>query len=87
MKVMNWQSSDTILGAGAYPDEWQQITASLDVNGSGRFAFRYVGPADTLNYVGLDTVSVVTAVPEPGAWAMMALGFGLLGLARRQSRR
>jgi hypothetical protein len=39
-----------------------------------------------LNYVGLDTVSVVTAVPEPAHWMMLALGLGMITLLRRQSR-
>jgi hypothetical protein len=77
----------TVGGAASYPNDWQQFSASVSASGSGRFAFRYVGAADTLNYVGLDTVSVVTAVPEPAAWAMTTLGIGLLGLARRRSRR
>lgn len=77
----------TVGGAGSYPDAWQQFTASVNASGSGRFAFRYLGPADTLNYVGLDTVTVLTAVPEPAAWAMTVLGLGLLGAIRRQSRR
>jgi len=72
----------TVGGAASYPDTWQQFTARVSASGSGRFAFRYVGAADTLNYVGLDTVSVVTAVPEPAAWVMTTLGLGLLGLAR-----
>jgi hypothetical protein len=55
----------TVGGSAGYPTDWQQYMATVTSNGSGRFAFRYVGPADTLNYVGLDTVSVVTAVPEP----------------------
>jgi hypothetical protein len=76
----------TIGGDAGYPSDWTQFSAALDVNGSGRFAFRYVGPADTLNYVGLDTVSVVTAVPEPSSWLMLALGAGLLPLLGRTSR-
>jgi hypothetical protein len=75
----------TVGGSAGYPTDWQQYTATLTNNGSGRFAFRYVGPADTLNYVGLDTVSVVTAVPEPATWMMLALGLGLCTLLRRQS--
>ena len=70
----------TIGGDGGYPTDWQQYTATLAASGSGRFAFRYLGQADTLNYVGLDTVSVVTAVPEPSTWAMLGMGLGLLGL-------
>ncbi len=74
----------TIGGAGGYATDWTQYNLNLDAAGSGRFAFRYFGPADTLNYVGLDSVSVVTAVPEPSTWAMLGAGLGLLGLRRRK---
>lgn len=76
----------TIGGDASYPASWTQFSTSLDATGSGRFAFRYLGPADTLNYVGLDTVSVVTAVPEPSSWMMLALGAGLLPLLGRDAR-
>jgi hypothetical protein len=76
----------TIGGTAGYPTDWQQYTATLTNSGSGRFAFRYLGPADTLNYVGLDTVSVITAVPEPADWMLLALGLGILPLMRRQAR-
>jgi hypothetical protein len=76
----------TVGGTADYPTDWRQFTATVTNNGSGRFAFRYVGQADTLNYVGLDTVSVVTAVPEPAHWMMLALGLGLFPLLRRQPR-
>jgi hypothetical protein len=76
----------TVGGSASYPTDWQQFSATVDVSGSGRFAFRYVGQADTLNYVGLDTVSVVTAVPEPASWMMLVLGAGLLPLLGRASR-
>jgi hypothetical protein len=76
----------TVGGTAAYPTDWQQISASFDATGSGRFAFRYTGPADSLSYIGLDAVSVVTAVPEPASWAMLAAGMGLLGLMRRNTR-
>jgi len=61
----------TVGGTAGYPTDWQQFTATLTNSGNSRFAFRYLGPADTLNYVGLDTVSVVTAVPGPmrRAWS------------------
>jgi hypothetical protein len=76
----------TLGGTAGYPDDWQQFTASIAQDGIGRFAFRYLGPADTLNYVGLDTVSVVTAVPEPASWMMLALGAGMLPLLLRRVR-
>lgn len=78
----------TTVGAapGSYPLAWQSFSASVAAEGSGRFAFRYLGPVDAVNYIGLDTVSVVTAVPEPTAWMMLALGLGVLPLVRRAVR-
>ena len=70
----------TVGGTGGYPDDWKEICATLTACGSGRIAFRYAGPADTLSYVGLDSVSVVTAVPAPSTWAMLGMGLGLVGL-------
>lgn len=76
----------TIGGESGYPADWTQWSGNLNVEGEGRFAFRYVGAADTLNYIGLDTVRVVTAVPEPSAFAMLALGLGAFGVMRRKSK-
>jgi hypothetical protein len=73
----------TISGAD-YPTAWQQFSTTVDVAGPGRFAFRYLGDAATLNYVGLDTVSVVTAVPEPSLYLMLVMGLGALTLLRRK---
>lgn len=73
----------TVGGSTAYPLDWQQFSASIAETGSGRFAFRYIGPADTLSYIGLDTVNVVTAVPEPASWLMLGLGIALLPLLGR----
>lgn len=72
----------TVGGGLDYPDSWQHVVATLDSTGSGRFAFRYLGDAAALNYIGLDGVSVVTAVPEPSYYAMFCLGLAALALLR-----
>lgn len=81
---------DTLLasigGDDAFPAAWQQWSANLAVEGEGRFAFRYFGNPATLSYVGLDTVQVVTAVPEPSGLLLLASGLGVLGLMRRRER-
>lgn len=76
----------TIGTGGTYPTYWDDFSATLSAEGPGRFAFRYIGPADTLNYVGLDSVSVVTAVPEPSTLMMLAIGLGGFGLLRRRQQ-
>lgn len=76
----------TIGGDDAFPTDWRQWSANLTVEGEGRFAFRHLGDAANLSYVGLDTVRVVTAVPEPTSLLMLAGGLGVLGLMRRRER-
>lgn len=53
-------------------------TIAFDTNGTG--------VAD-LRQLRVGGVSTVAAVPEPGTWAMMLLGFGGIGVAMRRSRR
>lgn len=72
----------TIGGASAFPTSWQEFTNSINFDGVGRFAFRYTGDADSLNFIGLDTVTITT-VPEPAAWLMLMAGLFTLALQRR----
>lgn len=72
------------IGPSGYPQDWTQYTLNMMFDGAGRFAFRYLGDADTLNYIGIDTVKVVTAVPEPELYLMFMVGLGTLGLLRRK---
>jgi len=83
-------SFDTLLasigGAADFPAEWQPWHLDLTVDGTGRFAFRYLGDAARLSHVGLDTVRVVTRLPEPTSRLLLANGLGVLGLLRRHER-
>jgi len=82
-----------VVGGGALklvspvPDNgWTQYTAHIDpTKGGTRFLFEYLGNADTLNYVGLD--SVVVNVPEPASIALLCGGLLGLGAVRRRARR
>ena len=57
---------------------WQQVDGVVVlINRSG--------PTPGTSYT-LDTLSFVTAVPEPGAWALMAAGVAVLGLLLRRRR-
>jgi hypothetical protein len=75
----------TIGGATPYPSAWQEFNLALPYVGEGRFAFRYTGNAEVSNYVGIDTVSVLS-VPEPSAYLMLGAGlFAFTMLRRRQA--
>jgi hypothetical protein len=83
-------SFDTLLasigGATDFPAQWQPWHLDLTVDGTGRFAFRYLGDAARPSHVGLDTVRVVTRLPEPTSRLLLADGLGVLGLLRRHER-
>ena len=69
---------------GGYPGDWSLVGTDVALEGAGRLAFRYTNPAEFTGYVGIDSVNVVTAVPEPSAWMMLAMGLGGFGLLRRR---
>jgi hypothetical protein len=74
---------------GGFPTDWTQFNSVID-NLPGptvaRFGFRYLGPADILNYIGIDTLTLIREerVPEPGSLLLLGLGLAGLGLARRR---
>jgi len=60
--------------------------ADLTVEGDERFALRYLGDPATLGHVGLDTMRVVTAMPEPAGLLVLASSLGVIGLMQRRER-
>jgi hypothetical protein len=61
------------------PNPWTTYTSSLNL-AAGTYQIRFA-ETDNQSYFqqGVDNVSITTGVPEPGAWAMMLLGFGMIG--------
>lgn len=74
----------TVGGVNPYPSSWTAYSTSVTQEGSGRFAFIYAGDSDALDYIGVDTVSAMTAVPEPSSWLMLVLGLAGVGALRRK---
>lgn len=64
----------------------QTYNLGLAIPTEGRIAFRYVvaDVATAGNYLGIDNV-VITAIPEPGTYALFALGLAGVMLRRRFS--
>ena len=77
-------------------------TVPADANGNqapgaqnGRLTF-YAGAGDAItgirlvssrNSLEIDNIGIISAVPEPGTWAMMLIGFGAIGFTMRRQRR
>ena len=66
---------------------WEQVSMTFRAGGSSEvLKFLSVGTPNGLPpMVLLDGVSV-SAVPEPASWAMMIMGFGLIGAAARRRK-
>jgi len=72
---------------------WTQYSFAFDAAGAGstaRFAIEYVGAADVLDQIGIDSLTITSsaaAVPEPTNWALFAAGAGVLVCLRRRQLR
>jgi hypothetical protein len=78
-------------GNGAAPVWRASFGGSLisypDPSYSFDFPAGFPGPAQLGNKFGFRTYVETGAVPEPGAWAMMIMGLGMVGAVARQGRR
>ena len=75
---------DSIAGAGGSTTSWGLRSVDFTTTG-GDLTFLAVGTSDS--YGGyLDDITISTAVPEPATWAMMILGFGMVGGLLRRRR-
>lgn len=61
--------------------DWMQKTVTFTTTG-GPLTFSAGGTSDSLGGY-LDNISI-SAVPEPSSWAMLIVGFGLVGFASRR---
>jgi hypothetical protein len=87
-------AADFVLGALTAADTGDWTRYSLDFAGTGaagsvgRFAFRYTGPADSANYIGIDTLGIDTLpLPEPASFALLGLGLAGVAASRRRVKR
>lgn len=77
---------------GAFVDDpgtGSSMRAPLDSESFADYAFPYEPPSNASPFTALTRMSLdtISAVPEPGTWATMILGFGIVGTAmRRRSR-
>lgn len=60
-----------------YPNTWTQynaVVSGLAGSTTGRFAFRYLVTDTSVNgdYIGIDSVTVESAIPEPASAGMVA---------------
>lgn len=82
------------LAVYGYPENWTRYSVTISgLSGAtdGAIAFRYLAEDGGLignnsNYIGIDTLEIAP-VPEPGSWAMLLAGMGMLGALRARARR
>ncbi|MBL8657449.1 MAG: PEPxxWA-CTERM sorting domain-containing protein [Altererythrobacter sp.] len=68
---------------------WSTVTTQQFTVGAGGATLRFTanGTSDSLGGY-IDNITLYSAVPEPGTWALLILGFGVLGhsMRRRSSK-
>ena len=83
-QLFNFNTAGYTLGNGSNFFGFQGIDGQSIASFSIRIA---PGSIQDVRQIRLDEVPGVGAVPEPGTWAMMLLGFGAIGVGMRRRRR
>ena len=76
-------AGSTLLGSSSSSVTTGQFTLSFSGTGITRVV---VTPGSFNDWVGVDNIRFTQAVPEPESYALMALGMGVLAIARRRSK-
>ncbi len=74
---------DSVTATGGSQTVWQNRIVNFSTQTGGPLTFAAVGTSDRLGGY-LDTITISSVVPEPASWAMLVLGFGLIGASARR---
>ncbi|MFW2457801.1 PEP-CTERM sorting domain-containing protein [Methyloversatilis discipulorum] len=82
--VLDLLTGQTLWSSGAFDAGTTRLSFMPGVSSANGLVLRF-GP-DSYN-TGIDNISLtVSAVPEPGTWAMLAAGLGVIGALRRRRK-
>jgi hypothetical protein len=76
----------TFLMSGTEPGYAAFVTFTFLPSSAGGPAFSADGFGNSIIYSDPLVGGAISAIPEPATWAMMIVGFGLVGLSSRRSR-
>jgi hypothetical protein len=99
---LDYYNKITFYGTGAFSGAGESVLGTsltsnpggshTDPNDNQRFNFTFTGGTvdDVVFYSGANSLeidNIAAAVPEPGTWAMMMVGLGLIGFMLRNNRK
>lgn len=80
-------TTDILTASNNFDTTFSTFSSNFSASSAGQYRLDFFGFPPTNNVdVLVDNVSV-SAVPEPGTWAMLLLGFGFVGAALRTGKR